>query len=285
VSRRGFALLTVLWLIAALSAVSAAALAIARVGASASYNRVLLTRAEWARAACAEILVARYTMRDSIAPLGTIDLGNNVWCRAMVEEAGSRLDLNLAPPEALRILIGNDSLTDALLDWRDPDSVPRPRGAEAGWYGEQGGRGPRNGPLADIAELLLVRGFDSARVGRLAPFVTTLGTSRIDLNIAPPEVLATIPGVTPATIAAIVARREAHRPIHGTEELMSLLLPPEREALLKNYQEFTARAAYAPSRVVARVEGGIGPSPLVGVEHLTLVPAPGRLAVVRRRVE
>ena len=44
-SRRGFALLTVLWLVAALSAVGAAALAVARIGAGASRNRIALVRA------------------------------------------------------------------------------------------------------------------------------------------------------------------------------------------------------------------------------------------------
>lgn len=283
--RRGFALLTVLWLVAALGAVSAAALAVARIGAGASRNRIVSSRTEWAREACAEILLARYAAGDSIASVPTEDLGGGVWCRATLEDAGGRLDLNLASPEALGILIGTDSLTDALLDWRDADTLPRRQGAEAAWYRLRGRREPRNGPLADVAELALVRGFDSAAVARLRPFVTTRGTTQIDLNTARVEVLATVPGLSPAAIASILARRDIHRPLLGTDDLVSLLAAPAREVLLARFQEFTARAEYRPSRVVVRAEGGIGADPLRSVEHLTVVPIPGRLAVIRREIE
>lgn len=279
--RRGFALLTVLWLVAALATVSVAALAVAKMGAGASRNRVVLTRAEWAREACAEILLARYAAHDSIVPIAATDLGDGLWCRATIEDAGARLDLNLAAPEALRMLIDDDSLTDALLDWRDADSVPRPVGAEQDWYAARGLRAPRNGPLADITELRLVRGFDSARVERFRPLLTTRGTAQIDLNAAPPQVLATLPGITPDAIRSILARR----PIRGADELISLVSPRAREALLGRYQDFTARAAYAPARVVAVVEGGIGNDRLVSAERLTLVPVTGRLAVISREVE
>jgi len=53
----------------------------------------------------------------------------------------------------------NDELADAILDWLDPDSQTRPFGAEADLYGEQEpGYTPRNGPIASLDELLMVRG-------------------------------------------------------------------------------------------------------------------------------
>jgi type II secretory pathway component PulK len=284
-TRRGFALLTVLWLVAALSALSASALLVAKVGADTSRNRIVLLRSEWAREACAEILLARYGQRDSIVPVATIQLGGGLWCRADIEDAGARLDLNLARPEALRALIGNDSLTDALLDWRDADSVPRPHGAELDWYAARRLRRPRNGPLADVTELRLVRGFDSTRVERLRAFLTTRGTQQVDLNLVPEEVLVTLPALTPVAINAILLRREIHRPISGPDELISILPPAARESLLARYQEFSARTAYGVSRIVVEVVGGGGQKAPLSIEHLTLVRAPGRLAVVRREVE
>ena len=59
-SRRGFALLAVLWTLTAITMLTGAAMAVARLGSATTRNRVLLTRAAWAREACAEILQARY---------------------------------------------------------------------------------------------------------------------------------------------------------------------------------------------------------------------------------
>ncbi len=52
-----------------------------------------------------------------------------------------------------------DAIADAILDWIDADSTPRPQGAEADYYAAlTPGYAPRNGPPATIEELLLVRG-------------------------------------------------------------------------------------------------------------------------------
>ena len=282
-SRHGFALLTVLWLIAGLSAIVAASLALARVGAGASRNRILLVRAAWARNACEEILLARYAERGRVTPLDSVDLGDGVWCDGAIEEAGTRLDLNRAAPEALRSLLGNDSLVDAVLDWRDADDLPRPYGSEREWYAAHGRRPPRNGPLADAAELRLVRGFNSATVRRLEPLLTTSGGVEVDLNAAPAAVLASLPGLDAPAVAMILARRAA-APLRSTDELLTLLPQASRTALLGRYQEFTSRAAYAPGRVLFRVRGVAGRPALVTGERLTVVPVPGRLAVVRREI-
>ncbi len=282
-TRHGFALLTVLWLIAGLGAITAASLAVARVGAGASRNRILLIRAAWARNACEEILLARYAERERVEPLDSTDLGGGVWCDAVVEEAGTRLDLNRAAPEALSKLLGSDSLADALLDWRDGDDVPRPQGAEREWYAGRGRRSPRNGPFADPAELRWVRGFDSATVRRLEPLLTTSGEIAVDLNAAPAAVIASLPGLDAQAVAMILARRAAAR-FPSTDALLAVLPQSSRTALLDRYQEFTGRAAYGAGRVVLRVRGAAGRPTLVAGERLTVVPVPGRLAVIRREV-
>jgi general secretion pathway protein K len=283
-TRHGFALLTVLWLIAGLGAITAASLALARVGAGASRNRILLIRAAWARNACEEILLARYAERGRVDPLDSTDLGGGVWCTAAEEEAGTRLDLNGATPEAIGQLLGNDSLADALLDWRDPDDVPRPRGAEREWYAGRGRRTPRNGPLADPAELRWVRGFDGATVQRLEPLLTTSGEVRVDLNAAAAAVLASLPGLDAQAVAVIVGRR-ASAPLRSIDGLLTLLSQQSRATLVNRYQEFAGLAAYGPSRVVLRVRGAAGRPALVAGERLTVIPVPGRLAVIRREIQ
>jgi general secretion pathway protein K len=280
--RRGFALLTVLWLVAGLGALAAGTLALARVGAGASRNRIVLVRAAWARNACEEIVLARYAAQGRIAPLDSVDLGAGVWCGAGVEEAGTRLDLNLASPEALRAVLG-DSLADPVLDWRDADDLARPLGAERDWYAERKRAAPRNAPLAAVAELRLLRGFDTATVRRVEPLLTVSGDARMDLNVAPREVVASLPGLDPAAVATILARRAVH-PIATTDELLALLPPSSRETLLGRFQEFTARAGYAPARVRLRIRGLAGHPALVSEERMTAVPVPGRLAVIRREL-
>ena len=284
-SRRGFMLVTVLWVVAALTALVGLSLAVARSGAETTRNRSALTRGGWAREACVEILLSRYARDANTRALDTIDLGRGAWCRAELADPAAKLDLNHTSPEALRSLIGNDTLADAVLDWRDPDSIERPLGAEAPWYRAAGGRVPRNGPLADIGELRLIRGFDSVRLARLAALLTTEGTGEINLNAAPPEVLQVLPGLGPEAVSVVLSRRMAREPLRGSEHLISLLSPSVRPTLLREYQEFTRQAAYVPTRFLATVEGGVKGMVPVSRAIITLLPAAGRLAVIRRRTE
>jgi general secretion pathway protein K len=284
-TRRGFALLTVLWMLAALGTVAGAALAVARTGSMASGNRVALTRGSWAREACVQILLARYRRDPLLRALDTVDLGRGSWCRVEVENTAARLDLNFASPDALRAIVGNDSLTDALLDWRDGDDIQRPLGAEADWYRRERRRLPRNGPLADVAELRLIRGFDSITVDRLTPLLSTEGTKQVDLTAAPQEVLATLPGVSPEVVAVLMYRRRMRETIDGADQLLARLSAPARQELLRQYQEFIRLAVFAAPRLTATVEGGVRGSVAVSRATLTLVPIAQRLAVVSRRTE
>ena len=105
-----------------------------------------------------------------------------------------------------------DELTDALLDWFDPDETPRPDGAEGPDYYE--GLTPpykaRDGHLDTIGELLLVKGFDrtilSGGTIKVGPFdgdvihltgiealLTTYGDGKINVLVASRRVLAALP--------------------------------------------------------------------------------------------
>src|SRR5262249_55773334 len=56
-----------------------------------------------------------------------------------------------------------EQIADAILDWIDPDDDPREQGAERDYYASlPHPYAPRNGPLASIDELLLVRGVTPA---------------------------------------------------------------------------------------------------------------------------
>jgi|SRR5437762_1225616 len=260
-SRRGFALLAVLWVLTALTALVGTGMVVARLGADTTRNRVLLARAEWAREACGEILQARFAVDPSVRNVDPIDLGRGTWCRAALDDPAARLSLNTADREALVRLftaVGVDSVI--------ADSVVR---------------GRRVGQIYDIR---LIEGVDSAEATHLSRFVTTRGTGVVNVNAAPPEVLRVLPGLGEEAVVLLLRRRAA-RPIHNADELAGLLSPSSRAVLLNKYAEFVRVAAFGPPQLIATIEGAVRGTPVVARATLTLVSVPGRLAVIRRESE
>jgi len=283
-TREGFALLAVLWTLTAVTVLTAAALAGARLGSATTRNRVLLARAGWAREACAEILEARYAQDPSVRDLDSVDLGRGTWCSATLDDPSVKLNLNLADRPALVTVFHAvvhraalvDSLVDALLDWRDPDAVPRPFGDESS--------GNRNGPFADVWELRYVRGFTDSLVAELTPFLTTRGTGAINVNAAAREVLAALPGITEETVSVLLMHRGSAM-LANADALAGLLSPTARATLLASYPEFVRAAVFAPPQLVGVVTGGVRGTPITARVTLTTVPVAGRLAVIRRETE
>jgi general secretion pathway protein K len=104
------------------------------------------------------------------------------------------------------------TLADSLADWIDADSIPQPNGgAEDEYYlSLQPPYLAANRPLTDVAELVLVRGFNDQVRARLSPFVSALpANTAVNVNTASPEVLsAVIEGLDLDTARALVAQRE-----------------------------------------------------------------------------
>jgi len=260
-SRRGFALLAVLWVLTALTALTGAGLLVARLGGETTRNRVLLARAEWAREACGEILLARFAVDPTIRELDPIDLGRGTRCRASLEDPAGRLNLNTADREALvqlfKAVVVEQALAESVI-------VQRARGK--------------------LYDLMQVPGLDSTVRARLAPFVTVRGTGVINVNAAPREVLRTLPGLTEEGVLLLTSRRDL-RPLHSADELAGLLSRSSRTVFLSSYAEFVRAAVFAPPQLIVNVEGGVYRTPIVARATLTTVPVPGRLAVIRRETE
>lgn len=267
--RNGFALLAVLWLIAALGIVAAVGLAAGRTGAGATRNRILLSRSVWAREACIAILAARIA-EDSAAAVGgagirslpPVDLGRGTWCDARVEDPSGRLNLNRAEQATLATLFADPALAAGFLAWRH-----------------------EHGPLADAAELRFVAGFDSTGAARLAEFTTTRGSGAVNLNEAAPEVLGAVAGLPHEAIEVVLGRRRAGQPVASLDELLALVSRPSQQVILEDYAGWLARVRFTPAELVAVVRGGVAGTPITSTATLTLVPVPGRLAVVRRESE
>lgn len=282
-SRRGFVLVPVLWVLAAGAAITAFLVVSGRADAGFSRNRILLTRASWAREACLAILVGQWP--QALRSMDTVDLGRGAWCAVRVGNPNARVDVNHATLATLRLVLGSDSLADALLDWLDRDDEPRPRGAESAWYSSHGRRTPRNGPIPGLVELEEVRGFEQLQPGRLGQLLTVGADSTIDLNAAPPEVLQTVPGLGREAIGVLLDRRAAGHPLGSADELVSLLSRPARDAVLADYGLFLRTARFQPGRYAIEVSGGVQGMPLVSRSLVTAVPNGAGLTIVSQEAE
>ena len=140
-------------------------------------------------------------------------------------------------------------VSDSILDWIDPDDLPKVAGAESDYY--QGLAVPyyaKNAPIDDLAELLLVKGVTQEmywgsnstnhipsvfqhKLGfgtapgqapdypfGLVNLFTPISGGRININTADVNVLQMLPGVDAATAAAIIQQRAGPDGVEGTDD-------------------------------------------------------------------
>jgi type II secretory pathway component PulK len=102
---RGFALLAVLWVVVALSALSAAAVTRARAGASVSGDRVKAMRARWAAEGCLAMALSRLdsmlASHAALTPLSSdsIVLANGARCTMTAYDPASRINIDSIRPD------------------------------------------------------------------------------------------------------------------------------------------------------------------------------------------
>lgn len=114
---------------------------------------------------------------------------------------------------------------DAIADWIDDDERVREGGAERDAYRDsRPSHVPPNAPLLRTAEATLVRGIDPARFAALTPFVIALpAATPLNVNTAPPEVLAAaVNGLDGDALAAFV-RDRARKPFSTVAEFRARL--------------------------------------------------------------
>jgi len=167
---RGIALLTAIWIMVVLLILVGGIAAMTHSELEVASNFGDLTRARWAARAgvrCAEVDVGNvatlpYTaltddQRLLTSPEGT-GTPDEMTYQATVEDEAGKLNLNTATPEALALFFPPE-VADAIVDWRDADSVPGAQGAEDDYYATL--TPPyycKNAPFTTVEELLLVRG-------------------------------------------------------------------------------------------------------------------------------
>jgi len=174
VARQGSILIFVLWILAMLAYLAGDYLAHNRERAAVCSNSWNVEKENQAINSVIELFSAdRSPLSGQEEENGWIALspgGVKLWVR--LEKEAHRVNVNSAPDSEIRKKIVEvtadesedkaDQLSDAILDWRDPDKLTRQNGAEAGYYRDQGlPYVPGDGPFKALTELLLVRGMNS----------------------------------------------------------------------------------------------------------------------------
>ena len=248
-------MITILWVMVIASVVGLAGVLAGRTSVSAARNRVQSERALWTALGCARR--AQSDIDDLLRQGTSIDEHALIWrtlerrlrilplssmqpCDVRLEAAGTKLDVNTASEDMVTSLLYGLGVSNgvaaemaaALADWRDADSVERPNGAEHHWYARAIRATPRNGPLADVKELALVRGFDQLS---LRDAVFTAEPGRISLAHASVEVLLAVPGFTREAADLIASLASAGTPVRDASVVIGHLTPQSAAALMQNY--------------------------------------------------
>jgi type II secretory pathway component PulK len=115
----------------------------------------------------------------------------------------------------------------------------------------------------------------------LVNLLTVRGEGRINLSRADARVLRAVPGISEDAARRIVERRTAGWVFNSTDEVLAVLAPAERQAVLARYTEFVHVATTRTSVLIARATGFAGAPPLEATATVTLIPAGNRVAIVR----
>jgi hypothetical protein len=165
-------LLFVLWVLIFISFVAAHYGVWSRQEGSTAHDALLELQREAALRSALRLMgspsFATVRARDASSALGWVRFDvQGLTCWVRWDQERTRVPINDALEFAVRAQLEKmfpqdperaRSVADAILDWRDPDSLVRLNGAERDSYAAEGKPGPADGPYKALTELLLVRG-------------------------------------------------------------------------------------------------------------------------------
>jgi general secretion pathway protein K len=251
-SRDGFALIAVLWLVAALALLLTVGMRPARLAGNAAENRIGQARALWAARGCVSLVQARH--KDGRPGLGRepVALGPATWCSVERIDWDERINPNLVDSIGLLRVLADSVQVASLLDWIDGDDVPRAAGAEAAWYASKGRIRPRNAPVAAVAELALIRGLEGLLVDSMEALFTVRGDGSLSPDRASARVLASVSVLSDSHIERLIAMRARHGS-YSSVESVSLALGMDPTA--DEFRELALRLSTGPEGTTIRAHG------------------------------
>jgi general secretion pathway protein K len=242
-SQRGFIIIAVLWILVALSTLatifsvylsnSARALGVTDIG----------IESEALMSASLELTVYQLLLADekSRPAQGSFRFRlDDAEALVTYTSEAARVDLNHAPKEMIDGLFevlgvepkAAGELAERIVGWRTqpkPGATPDAAKDEGALYLAAGlNYGPRGAPFAHVNELSLVLGATPAIVERALPFVTVFSKSAdVDVLLAPPEVIAALPGMTPEVLNNFLKQRPS---LPRDQKAIAAALGPAKDA-------------------------------------------------------
>ena len=224
---RGFIVVAVLWILAALSALVLIYLTFVTntaVVVAASTDRV---QSDALVTAGVELAAYQLTAvgEEGRPSSGTFNARMGA-ARVSVtfRSEAARIDLNAAPKGLLAGLIiglgGAPSnaadYADRILAWRAPVGAGEDDPETSSYRTAGIAYAPRHAPFPAAEELWLVRGIPPLVVERMLPFVTAFSnTASINIQDAAPQVVAALPGMTPERLREVLSQRGDPRSLAG----------------------------------------------------------------------
>lgn len=272
--RRGFALLTVLWVMVAASVVSLAGTLVARAAVGTARNRMDATRAAWfandciqrahavidtslAEAQARGAVVATWRLLDrATAPLPRANE-----CDVRLEAVGTRLDVNTADAAMLASLFGRIGVADPpamatrVIEWRNSF-----------------------GPVADPGAFAVIDGWPPPE---LVDSLLGAEPARLSINHAPITVLSAVPGFTDELLARVALERDAGRAVSDIRALAASVSAATAEALLVHAPDVERLTTTLPEAWLLRATGFAGTPPATATIDARVVLDRAGVAITR----
>lgn len=146
------------------------------------------------------------------------------------EDLGTQLNINNMNENQLRTFFSfalkdfstADRIAQAILDWRDADSLPRPNGAERDSYIREGKLTlPANQPFRELNDMLNVDGMTPEIFDRVSGYLRTRGAGLVNVNSADTVVLRSVPGMTDQLLVRILSQRGQGRRIANLNSILT----------------------------------------------------------------
>ena len=218
-SARGFIVVAVLWILAALSAL--VLIYLTYVTNTAVVVAVSTDRVQADALATAGIELAAYQLaavkEDARPSSGTFNARMGA-ARVSVtfRSEAARIDLNASPKGLLTGLIiglggaptNAADYADRIMAWRAPTEAGEDDPETSSYRTAGMTYTPRHAPFPQAEELWLVRGIPQVVVERMLPFVTAFSNmASVNILDAAPQVVAALPGMTPERLQQVLSQR------------------------------------------------------------------------------
>jgi general secretion pathway protein K len=245
--QRGMALILVIWVIALMGVLLGSFALIARTENLESRHLFDGTTARYAAQAGIERAV--YELRDPDLAQRWVGDGrpyefdfDGAQVQVELTDESGLIDINSADDVLLQSLftsVGVDqdraaALSAAIQDWRDPDDLPMPNGAESDAYKSAGlSYAPRNAPFQTVGEVQQVLGMNYDLFEKIEPSITIYaGGSLPNAAYAPLQVLMTLPGMTEDLARQLIDLRQQAPP--GQPGAIAGLTLPDGTPIMAN---------------------------------------------------